>query len=466
MGSILKVGEEKAELRALERSLLEGVVSRAGTLFFTWSFISTLYGFLSVELFRQKIPDITVWDNVWPRVVFSSLPLLLTALWYKQNTRQTVLKAYLTPFLLPFFLLCASLIKAWPLFWQGHYDFYLQFHATNIIAMSSGIFVISASPRMVLAQSFGFILFYFGPLLMLFGDHQPQLGQMIISDAMMVTIILIVTLKSIHKLRLSVAVDELQRRKKASLFLGKNLAQAIYQTTNMVVDDYTRDGLVMSVDLRGYTKFIQSVDRATVRAFMSDYHALVNKTISSRKSYLHKTIGDGLLITFGVMDNETDLSDLPDASEAHKRLEETKKAECLRQAAEVFLGISRGLEELSIKHGISLPLVIGCGCAYGAIDVVVHGDDSYRQELDIQGTAIVRSVRLEAYSKLLTVRIDPESSFLLVSPELASSVEPSLGFKMWMITSANEQVRDFPEIKSILFRQWKHNRARENRSAA
>lgn len=466
MGSILKVGEEKIEVRALERSLLEGVVSRAGTLFFTWSFISTLYGFLSVELFRQKIPDITVWDNVWPRIVFSSLPLFLTALWYKRNTRQTVMKAYLTPLLLPFFLLCASLFKAWPLFWGGHYDFYLQFHATNIIAMTSGIFVISASPRMVLAQSLGFILIYFGPLLWLFGMNRTQLGQMIISDAIMVTIILVVTLKSIHKLRLSVAVDEHQRRKKASLFLGKNLAQAIYQTSEMVVDDFSRDGLVMSVDLRGYTKFIQSVDRAVVRAFMSDYHALVNRTISSRKSYLHKTIGDGLLITFGVMDNDIDLSDLPNSVDAHKRFEETKKIECLRQASEVFLGISRGLEEISMKHGISIPLVIGCGCSYGPVDVFVHGDESYRQELDIQGTAIVRSVRLEAYSKLLTVRIDSESSFLLVSPELASSVEPSLGFKMWMITTPNEQVRDFPEIKSILFRQWKHNRARENRSVA
>lgn len=448
--------KNKEDALLIERNLLEGVVSRAGTLFLTWSLIGILYGFLSYDLFKQKIPDLTLWDNMWPRLLYSALPVFCIALLYKRNKEYTKLKAYLTIVFLPIFLMSSSMINAWPLFWSGEYDFYLQFHASNIIAMASGIFVISASPRMVFAQSVGFVILFFGPLLYLFSQNMPYLSKIIFSDALMVTVILMITQRSIHKLRMALAIEDHRRRRKASLFLGKRLTDAIYENQKLVPDDGPREGLIMSVDLRGYTKFFQGTDPAVVRAFMSDYYSLVTKTLSTKKSFLHKTIGDGLLISFGVMDNDTDLSDLPEAQQAEAQIQKQKRAECLRLATQVFFEISHGIEGLSYKHNVALPLKIGAGCAYGPIELLVRGDETYRQEMDIQGSTIIKSVRLESYSKLLNKQIDEESSFLLVGPELIESVAPEQGFKTMMITKSESQVRDFPDIKMLLYRQWKY----------
>ncbi len=445
----------KEETLLIEKKLLEGVVARTSTLFFTWAFISTLYGFLSLELFQRKIPGLTLWDNVWPRFFLSSLPLIFAALIYRRNNHFTKIKVYLTIVLMPLFLMMASMIMAWPLFWGGHYDFYLQFHATNIIAMASGIFVISASPRMILAQCAGFILIYFGPLIILFSQFRSELAQIICSDSLMISIILFITLKSIYQLRVSLAIDDNQRRKKASLFLGKKLTDVIYNSSSMIHDDYTRDGLIMSVDLRGYTRFTQSTDTETVRLFMSEYYSLMTKVVTSNGSYLHKTSGDGFLISIGVMDNEVDLSDLPHQEDKFDT--EKTKANSLRHAFEVFTKMAQGLEVLSAKYNFSNPLVLGAGCAFGAIEVLVRGDDSSRLELDIQGNSIIKSVRLEAYSKLLNQNIDNESSFLLLAPELTTSAHPSQSFKTLMVTGDNK-VRDYPEIDLILYRQWKHKR--------
>lgn len=448
---------ETEETAQIERNLLEGVVSRAGTLYLTWSFIAVLYGFLSIDIFRSKIPDLTLWENVWPRFLYSGLPILIVALSYKlQPKKQTKLKAWMSVILLPVFLISSSMVHAWPLFWSGHYDFYLQFHASNIIGMASGIFAISASPRLVFAQCLGFIAIYFGPLLLLFAKAQPVVSQVIVSDTLISTIILLVTLKSVHRLRFALASAEHRRHKKTSSFLGKHLTDAIYQDRQMVPDNYSRDGLIMSIDLRGYTKFFQSNDPNMVRAFMSDYYSLATKTLSTKKAYLHKTIGDGLLISFGIMDNETDLSDLPEAQALTDKMNSQKMTDLTKQAVDVFFGIAQGLEDLTKKHSVTGSLMIGAGCAFGPIEVLVRGEENSRQELDIQGNTIIKSVRLEAYSKLLNKNIDFDSSFLILAPELMNYTCTGQGFKTLMITKPESRIRDFPEINTVLYRQWKH----------
>lgn len=451
-------GQKDSQLhtQVIEKKMLEGVVSRAGTLFFTWSFVGLLYGFLSLDLFKQKLPNLTLWDNVWPRLIYSSLPVFCVGLFYKKSQQHTKLKAYLTVLLLPFCLMSASLIHAWPLFWAGEYDFYLQFHASNIIAMASGIFVISASPRMVLAQSLGFIVIFFGPLLGLFITQKPYLSQVIVSDAFIVTIILIITQRSVHKLRLTLAIDDHRHRQKASLFLGKNLTDAIYENQKIIPDESTQEALIMSVDLRGYTRFFQSTDSNTVRAFMAEYYSVVTKSLSTKKAFLHKTIGDGLLISFGVMDKDVDLSDLNETESLKSDVQKRRKAEWLRAATQVFCEIAQGVETLSQKHNVSLPLKIGAGCAFGTVELLVRGDETYRQEMDIQGSTIIKSVRLESYSKLLNKNIDEDSSFLMIAPELMDSVNPEQSFKTLMIANPDQQVRDFPDIQMLLYRQWKH----------
>jgi class 3 adenylate cyclase len=447
------------ELDQIKYKLLKGVVSRSSTLLFVWSFVGTVYGVLSLDLFHQFIPHLTIWENLWPRILLTGLPSLLLGFWYRNYEVRIRTKAYLTIVIMPALLLVASCIYAWPMFFDGNYDAYLYFHATNIIAMSSELAIISAPPWLVVGQALGFLLIYFGPLIVLFKDHRPLFPQLIVSDFLMIATILFFGLRAIYQLRVTLAVEDLLRRRKASSFLGKNLTKAIYESNDMKLKDRTGFGFIMSVDIRGYTKFMRDLSSDTTKLFMKDFHSMVASEIYRHGGYLHKTNGDGLIISFGIMDSDVDMSDIPGLETEEKQAAATKSRRHVKTATEAYQSIAAGVEGLRAKHGIMINLVIGAGLSAGQIDVIIRGDEGTRQELDIEGIAVIRAARLESYSKLLNKSIDSESSFLVLDPELSVWVaDPSI--LRWPITNQEDQVRDFPDIKSVFYRRWKHNRQR------
>lgn len=460
------------QVNALERQqinekLNQGISLRASTLLFVWSFIAVIYGFMSMDLFRSRLPDLDVWSNIWPRLLFNTIPAILVAKWYSDYKKRPTFKAYSTIIVLPVLMLAASMIHAWPIFFGGDYDFYLYFHATNIIAMASGLALISATPQIVLLQAMAFLVIYFGPLIYFFGTVKFDLAKLIVSDVALISVILMIGLRGIYQLRLKLATEDVVRKKKAAPFLGESLAKALYESKSMEVTGYTQTGIIMAVDLRGYTTFTQISDTKMVKAFMNDYHAAVTRIVSSNKGYLHKTSGDGLLISFAVMEKDEDLSDIPGIeSDLQLASKERMKSAC-KNSVETFQQIISAFEELKEKYKVPDHLLVGAGIASGEIDVVVRGDANFRQELDIDGEPIVRAVRLEAYSKLLNKMVDQSSSFLIISPELSEPASVSTdGLKVWMTNNATLAVRDYPNIQSVAYRQWKHKRIRSTGSQA
>lgn len=440
--------------KQVERRLQEEALSRTSTLLFVWAAANAVYGFVSLDLFHVVYKDLTLWDNVWPRLVVSFFCVMI-ALWYQKKTQFVVPKIYLTCLILPSLLVTASMIHAWPAMWRGHYDFYLYFHATNIFAMMSGIALISGSPRLVALQGASFIIIYFGPLIYLLHQNKPLLLELILSDAVLASFVMYLGQIKVHELRYRVALNEIKRWKKASSFLGQNLATAIAETRDMTLQDYTQAGLIMSTDIRGYTRLTKEAPLA-VKAFMSEYHSVITQTVSKRGAYLHKTAGDGLLISFGVMEKRQDLSDIPGIEHDVALAELNQKREFIRAAHAVFEEISTHLIGLKVKYQIDLPLSLGAGCSFGPIEIVVRGDERYRQELDIDGEAIILATRLEGYSKRIAGENDVNpASFFVVAPDLGELVMEELQLNLCITDTKTTQVRDFPDLKHVFYRKLK-----------
>lgn len=452
--------------KEIENSLLEGMVSRAATYFFVGAFANFLYSFLSLDLFRKIHPDLTLWENTWPRIIVSAAGLSV-AFFFKTQNLNLKLKAYLINIIIPLFTIGASCVYAWPAFWEGHYDFYLWFHATNIIAMCCGIAVIAASPYMALVLCGSYFVIYFGPLIYLFSTHgRFDLAELIASDTLLTTIILHVALRSIHKLRMQVLTQEHQKWKRATSFLGKSLSKVITETEENAFQGYIQKGLIMAVDLRGYTHFFQTTDQNSMKQFMMEYHSVIAEKVHGHRGYLHKTTGDGLLISFGIMERDEDLSDLTGLDDELQKAEFVRKEGLLQDSYALFLDLAGALEQLREKYKIEAPLLLGSGCSFGNVEVVIRGNKDYRQELDIDGAPIIRAVRLEAFTKSLNQGLETDSSFFILDTELVDAIESHKDFRILDISTLKLQVRDFPDIKVIGYRQWKHRRPRNQSKAA
>ncbi len=445
----------------IEDKILRGVVSRASSLMFIWALVLSFYGITSLNLFRSAIPNLSLWENLWPRLVFNTIPTLIFAYWYKTYESNTKLKAYSTILVLPLLLVAAAAIHAWPQIFAGNYRFYLYFHATNIIAFSSGLSILSAPPRLVLWQILAFSIIYFGPLLYLFYSHEPLILAMITTDVITIGIILYAGLRITSRIRFFMASQDLLRKNALSVFLGSSLTKAIFESTEMKFSNYSQDGLVMALDLRGYTHFVHSYPSEVVKKFMYKFHSRAVRAITKNGGYVHKTNGDGLLATFGIMEKDEDFSETAGITGEQKSAAKTKRSICLQRAFKTFKKVSAIVEGLREEFQIEETLVVGGGLDYGLIEVFIRGNEKYRQELDIDGQAIIKAVRMESFSKVLNNLVDKESSFIILDTTLLDlNTEIHPGLKMWLIDLTENQIRDFPETKSVLYLQRKSSRKR------
>ena len=105
--------------------------------------------------------------------------------------------------------------------------------------------------------------------------------------------------------------------------------------------------------------------------------------------------------------------------------------------------------------------MVGAGLDYGKVEVLITGDTTFRKELDIDGEVIVRATRLEAYSKLLISKFDGTSSYLVINSKLIKDPIKFPNLKTMLTNVPDLAIRDYPEIHSIYFRQWKHRRVRD-----
>lgn len=452
--------------KKIKAQIFDEVIARTTIGLFMWAIAAIIYGFQSYDLIKKEIPELTLWENLWPRLAFNFVPAIMFAIWYKKGKQSNVVKAYSTVIIFPLLLLVGSMIHAWGIFIDGNIQFYLYFHATNIIVIATSLAISSGPPSLFLFQILGYAIFFFGPFLVLFYNKNLDIFKLICNDFIFVSVILSSGLYQIHKIRLELAIINILRKNKISPFIGNNLTKAIYDTKSMEITNYSQDGLIMALDIRGYTKFRQNTDEKIFKAFMVDYNAMATEVIYKNKGYINKTNGDGILASFGVMEQEVDLNDITSLDSELQIAARNRKHELIKKSIITFEQILSEFEKLKLKYKIDSKFYIGGGLDYGSVEVLIAINSSFRKEYDIDSEVIIRAKRLEAHSKELMIMFDPESSFLIINSEHINYPEKIPQLKIAFTNTPDLEIRDYPEIKSIYYRQWKHYRIRDNKVPA
>lgn len=145
-------------------------------------------------------------------------------------------------------------------------------------------------------------------------------------------------------------------------------------------DASVRMASILSIDLRGFTRFSSSHSPQEVMAVLGEYQQRMVEVIFRHHGTIDKFLGDGILAHFGA---------------AHA--DPQHAANCLRAAydcGQASLSWAREREAAGLA-----PLRIGVACASGEVLFGVVGD-ARRMELTVIGDAVNLSAKLEKHSKL------------------------------------------------------------------
>src|SRR5207248_673796 len=115
----------------------------------------------------------------------------------------------------------------------------------------------------------------------------------------------------------------------------------------------------ISMDLRGYTQLVRGIGTTVSAKFMDEYHKAVSTVVGSRKGYIHKTAGDGHLVSFGLMDDLPDLSDLPGIEDELNEAEKNRGRHFLAKAIETVDAVVRNLSRLADQFNLEFCPKIG-----------------------------------------------------------------------------------------------------------
>ncbi len=174
--------------------------------------------------------------------------------------------------------------------------------------------------------------------------------------------------------------DAIAQRDLARFFPG-DVAEHILASDKPLApgDAATREASVLSLDLRGFTRYTASHEPRQVMALLGDFQQRMVAAIFAHGGTVDKFLGDGILAHFGAA--------RPDPAHA---------ANCLRAALDCGAAAKAwSSERASAGHS---PVHVGAGCASGEVLFGVVGD-ARRLELTVIGDAVNLSAKLEKHSK-------------------------------------------------------------------
>jgi class 3 adenylate cyclase len=194
-------------------------------------------------------------------------------------------------------------------------------------------------------------------------------------------------------------------------------------------------GYILAIDIRGYTDLTARNSDEDVGEFTSRYLGMVNETILHYGGFVHKTSGDGHLISFGIMD-----------------VDPPSPAELVLSIVKAFDEIAVKAEAIAEETLIEKYVSIGAAIDFGEIDVRFVNHTSPGEGFDIFGQTIIRCARLEAHTKVIRENFFPQASLLIMSSFAAENLAEDAGFIRYQ--TLFKPVRDFPQIDWFLVKPY------------
>jgi class 3 adenylate cyclase len=427
---------------------LKEAVYRAGLLCLFFSFMFGFYGIMSTQYLVQFEPDITYFSNTWPRILFNTIPLLLVGLYLRKGKLSDSKKMYLWCGVFPLMLHVASWVQVWPTALHGHPKVLAYCDAANVYLITL-LYTVAAPPlRHIAALTTCLLIFFAVPLFFVAQQtNDVTVLKLMLNDTLSGMTAGVIVCVLVLRLRQRIARLELEHEDEAKKFLGETVTKAIFQDRKDLLESRVATGYLLCTDVRGYTGLVRNSPRELVVQFMEEYFKLLSETVGNFGGYLHKTVGDGHIISFGLMDYEPNLVDIPDLIDEDRRARIQRQHALVQNATRCFEKTVMGAQYLARMH--QLPEIrISGALDYGDVEIKVVGDSLYRKELDLYGDTVIRCARLQAHTKAIESKFNPTASLLVVSPSASPFIPESLA--MVSMATKEHPVRDFPEIKKIL----------------
>ena len=449
----LKYKFTEHEVQKIKSQLEQDVIKKASQTAFVFAVLFSVYGVMSTGIITKYDSHVTMWSNSWPRILFNGIPFVLLGLFLRNRRASGQMKAFIWAILQPLIFVGACCVHVWPLMFAGNLEIYKYFHAANMFVITFGFIFVAPNRTVLIIHLASYTLAFLAPLLYLTHGSN-DLSSMIVNDYICMTLGAAVAATFTYDLKEKIAFMDAQIKSTLTPFVGNTLATAIYNDKLDSLNNKKAFGLILSMDLRSYTHFIHTTPKDVSSNFMKEYHFLVSTTVGKYNGFIHKTTGDGHLISFGLMDESADLSDIQEIRSEVVEAEYRKAKILAENAVRMFDDLIIKYEKLKFRYDISERLTIGAALAAGPIEIQIQGDENYRQEVNIEGDTIARSSRLEAYTKFLVTRVKTPGSMLIISPEVVDDLGSEVHSRTWYLKDDEVPVRDFPDLKKVFYRSW------------
>jgi adenylate cyclase len=200
-----------------------------------------------------------------------------------------------------------------------------------------------------------------------------------------VTVIIAVAIYRARRLMVRAVVEQTAARD-LSRFFAPEVAARIKASEQLIRagSGEPRDAAILSLDLRGFTRYAAGAPPEAVMRLLSDYQAAMVPIIRAHGGRVDKFLGDGILATFGAVE--------PSSTYAADGL---RALDALMAEAERWSAACR-------REGRFCPAVNGA-LATGRVLFGAVGDDT-RLEYTVIGEAVNLSAKLEKANKDLATR--------------------------------------------------------------
>lgn len=453
------------QIELVNRKILEGVIVRTQHIIWFFAFAFTIFGFYTYPIFSKHIPDLTVWQNTYPRILANTIPFLLLKVFLNSSRFTHAQRITVWCLALPLILLAASWIYCWPLILSGNSDVFFLVHTQNTFVLS--IWFLYAAPplRYAFYMLATCTMFFLMPLslVILKGVGESYIINIFLNDVGAAMAINFIVARATVRLRWRLAIEDVHSKEQTKRLLGGRLAEAIFEKREDLLNGFERPAVIVAIDLRGFTKLFIDVEKTKVDLFMSKYHEIVTTNSGRYGGFLHKSSGDGHLLSFGLMDDYQDLSDIPELSDRVASADEARRRHLFSRADWMMAEIVDQLGKLKDAHPEFAKTRIGAGISFGNIAVRLIGDNKYRQEFDFTGLPIIEAVRLESFTKNLN-KVDSEADAIVASTLTFEEEHlKTHGFSVMKLEA--DRVRDFEKVDSIIYKTYINHRVSKKESA-
>lgn len=444
---ILEMAEEKYNLQAVSRIIL-----------ICWciSVAYTLFGFISYELVSSYDSTISLFSNVWPRLLFNVVPflILIKFLYSPRISPLSKINAYIWVYCVVFFI--SSSIYVWPIALTSDPSIILYVSAANVIYLCATWTIAAIPTKLMMRATIGVSLFIVAPIFFVISKSSNSLLiATVVNDTVLSVVVGLGCGYLLSRLHWKLQVVYAQQVKHSSEFLGKPLQEAIYKGKTNILKEQKVSGYIFFLDIRDSTKLAKKYGNKWDN-FCSDWITRAGRIIEKNHGNFIKSSGDGILGGFGLFDDLPDLDDIPEIENEREIADERRWGDLTK---ETFNCLEELIYEFMVFSKNYFPdenLRIGCGVDRGFVTRGVRGSQD-KKEFDIWGDRVNIASKLESLCKDLYKysNLDVASSIMVVSPFACDYLERDVMFnKVDLDKAMRSKAHGVPWI---LFKEFKVN---------